>query len=185
MFQIRKSVELDAGHRVPFHNSQCRHLHGHRYCVTAVIEAEELVDPETKRSDSGMVLDFGILKKLLMQHVHAPFDHKLILWERDELLQVPGFLAALGMTESTNVAGSVIIPCIPTAEGLAKYWGGIIKNELGRPTAVQSIPIVLRLASFEVRETPSSVAVWTPAPYRAPTPSPYDASRTGSAIGRS
>ena len=31
--QITRRLEFDAGHRIPDHASQCRHLHGHRYVI--------------------------------------------------------------------------------------------------------------------------------------------------------
>ena len=31
--QITRRLEFDAGHRIPDHRSQCRHLHGHRYAI--------------------------------------------------------------------------------------------------------------------------------------------------------
>ncbi|MHB8760606.1 MAG: 6-pyruvoyl trahydropterin synthase family protein, partial [Thiobacillus sp.] len=30
---ITRRLEFDAGHRIPNHGSQCRHLHGHRYAL--------------------------------------------------------------------------------------------------------------------------------------------------------
>ena len=30
---ITRRLEFDAGHRIPDHRSQCRHLHGHRYVL--------------------------------------------------------------------------------------------------------------------------------------------------------
>ena len=31
--RITRRLEFDAGHRIPDHASQCRHLHGHRYAI--------------------------------------------------------------------------------------------------------------------------------------------------------
>ena len=31
--RITRRLEFDAGHRIPNHISQCRHLHGHRYAI--------------------------------------------------------------------------------------------------------------------------------------------------------
>ena len=30
---ITRRLEFDSGHRIPDHQSQCRHLHGHRYAI--------------------------------------------------------------------------------------------------------------------------------------------------------
>ena len=45
MVTITRRLEFDAGHRIPHHANQCRHLHGHRYAleitvVGALVEVE-------------------------------------------------------------------------------------------------------------------------------------------------
>jgi hypothetical protein len=30
---ITRRLDFDAGHRIPDHASQCKHLHGHRYAI--------------------------------------------------------------------------------------------------------------------------------------------------------
>lgn len=152
MYTISKSIEIDAGHRVPFHASQCRNLHGHRYRVTALIGAPDLVPAATRQPDAGMVLDFGVVKRVLMQVVHETADHRLLLWDQDPLVTSGPFQDALA---TVMIAGDVVLlPCIPTAEELAAYWG-------------RQIDEVLRLAEprvtllqVAVRETPTSTAVW-------------------------
>jgi 6-pyruvoyltetrahydropterin/6-carboxytetrahydropterin synthase len=155
MFTVRRWIELDAGHRVPYHASKCRNLHGHRYRVTAVVGATELVAAETGRADAGMVVDFGVIKQVLLSVVHDPFDHKLILWTEDPLMSELGFVWALD-TAGISRASVMGIPCIPTAEELARYWGQLVAVEFTR------LATGLRLEALEVQETPTSVATWTP-----------------------
>lgn len=155
MFVIRRWIELDAGHRVPYHGSKCRHLHGHRYRATAIISAPDVVPAESKRSDSGMVADFSVIKQVLTDVIHNPFDHKLLLWQEDPLIEPaasfePDVRAILGEY------GLVVVPCIPTAEELARYWGQLVAAEFGR------LATGLRLQALEVRETPTSFARWSP-----------------------
>lgn len=189
MIVISKEVELDAGHRVPTHASKCKNLHGHRYKVKAEMRCEELVPDESGRSNAGMVMDFGVLKQALMEVIHDPFDHKLILWEHDPLLQafimvtsgIPevysplGFgpaeeerpktgtfdalkplLAVVGISE-----GLVVVPCIPTAENLARLWfesvAAYLRGRVGHEMAEGA-----HLVRLEVYETPTSCAVYMP-----------------------
>ena len=37
---ITRRLEFDAGHRIPHHASQCRHLHGHRYAIEITLSGE-------------------------------------------------------------------------------------------------------------------------------------------------
>ena len=150
MFTIARHIEIDAGHRVPYHDSLCRHLHGHRWKIVAHVEAPELVAPDPKRADSGMVVDFGVIKRVLMDKIHNRFDHRLILWEQDALVTDIRFYRTLmnvGIGESI-----VTVPVIPTSEGLAKYWAELVAPEL--------VGGAMRLAQLNVWETPNCVATY-------------------------
>ncbi len=167
MFTIGRKIEIDAGHRVPYHGSQCRFLHGHRWKIVAHVRAYNLVEASPERPDSGMVVDFGVIKQVLMEEIHAKYDHRLILWEQDPLLQEDplikvacgyGFAAALkeaGILESIRT-----VPCIPTAEGLAEHWASLIEAPLQGAH--------FRLSALEVWETPNSVVVWESEAYGSP-----------------
>ena len=37
---ITRRLEFDAGHRIPDHKSQCRHLHGHRYVIEITLSGQ-------------------------------------------------------------------------------------------------------------------------------------------------
>lgn len=161
MFTIRKTIEIDAGHRIPFHNSHCRFIHGHRYQITATVGAKELQKADTKASDAGMVMDFKSLKNLMMDLIHAPCDHRLMLWTHDPI--VAGLPPAVRkmkrgeygyhLADENNelVASITVVPCIPTAEGLAEYWGRRLADHILEP---------LHLMELEVRETPTGCARW-------------------------
>ena len=61
--RITRRLEFDAGHRIPDHASQCRHLHGHRYALEITLSGDTI-----KRDGSpvnGMVMDFGDVKAIV------------------------------------------------------------------------------------------------------------------------
>lgn len=66
VFILRKTVEVDAAHRLPSHPGKCANLHGHRWKFIVEIVAERL-------NEQGMVLDFGVIKETL-----GALDHKCI-----------------------------------------------------------------------------------------------------------
>jgi 6-pyruvoyltetrahydropterin/6-carboxytetrahydropterin synthase len=107
---ISKEVEFDAAHRVPFHNSKCKNLHGHRYKIQAQVIGE--VHEGTTESDEGMVIDFGVLKQYLMEF-HDIVDHGSLVWRDDEAFQ-----NALKAIPGTKYA---IMDSIPTAENIAVW----------------------------------------------------------------
>ena len=151
---ISRSIEIDAGHRVPFHISKCKHLHGHRWKITAFMEAEGVVPDASGRPDSGMVLDFGVLKSIMMEHIHDVFDHRFMLWAEDKL--VTSHMRSL-LFDGEDV-GVILVPIIPTAENLAQHWARLIE-----PHILKSLAVPARLVSLEVKETPNSTATYWPA----------------------
>lgn len=106
---ITRRLEFDAGHRIPNHASQCRHLHGHRYAIEITL-AGELIGTEGA-SDEGMVMDFSDVKAIAMRELVEKWDHAFLAYAGDRA--VLDFLATLPGHKT------VVLPCIPTAENLA------------------------------------------------------------------
>ncbi len=86
---ITRRLEFDSGHRIPNHDGQCRHLHGHRYAIEVTLTGEVADHPG--KADDGMVLDFGDIKKLTNQYVVDLWDHAFLVAKEDE-----GLVAFLG-----------------------------------------------------------------------------------------
>jgi 6-pyruvoyltetrahydropterin/6-carboxytetrahydropterin synthase len=107
---VTRRLEFDAGHRIPDHGSQCRHLHGHRYALEVTL-AGDIVRKEGDPAN-GMVMDFSEIKNLLRRHLVDLWDHAFLVYEHDE--PVVEFLASLPEHKT------VILDCVPTAENLAE-----------------------------------------------------------------
>jgi 6-pyruvoyltetrahydropterin/6-carboxytetrahydropterin synthase len=110
MTHITRRIEFDAGHRIPDHAGQCRNVHGHRYVVEATFVGP--LKTELGKPDTGMVRDFGDLKKLLQQTIHEPWDHAFLCYDKDEAMR-----NALASVPDTKF---VMLPFVPTAENLAQ-----------------------------------------------------------------
>ena len=64
--RITRRLEFDAGHRIPNHDSRCRHLHGHRYAIEVTVSGD-IVTAEGD-AEQGMVTDFaGMCGKRLLK----------------------------------------------------------------------------------------------------------------------
>ena len=107
---VTRRLEFDAGHRIPDHRSQCRHLHGHRY-VLEVTLAGQVIEKEGDPAN-GMVMDFSEIKSLAKRHLVDRWDHAFLVYAGDA--KVVEFLATLPEHKT------VILDCIPTAENLAE-----------------------------------------------------------------
>jgi 6-pyruvoyltetrahydropterin/6-carboxytetrahydropterin synthase len=137
---ITRRLEFDAGHRIPDHKSQCRHLHGHRYALEITLSGDIIVqagDPA-----NGMVMDFSEIKSLALQHLVDHWDHSFLVHAGDTL--VVEFLKTLPNHKT------VVLDCIPTAENLAAQAFALL-DAVYRDTYGNH----LRLQQVRLYETPN------------------------------
>ena len=145
---ITKEIEIDMAHRVCFHKSKCRNLHGHRYKIEVGVD-DKLIDQYGK-SDYGMVIDFSDLKKIMMEELDEKFDHGAIFFNEDPYKQKLLELLELNDQRKDKLH---FVDFIPTAENLSKYWFELIKPKLDI--------IGIQIYHVKVWETPTSTAVYT------------------------
>ena len=107
---ITRRLEFDAGHRIPDHQSQCRHLHGHRYALEVTLSGE--IIRQDGNAANGMVMDFSEVKSLAKQHVVDLWDHAFLAYAGDT--PVVEFLSSLPGHKT------VLLDCVPTAENLTE-----------------------------------------------------------------
>lgn len=107
---ITRRLEFDAGHRIPDHKSQCRHLHGHRYAIEITL-AGDIIN-RAGDAANGMVMDFSQVKELANLHLISAWDHAFLAYKGDQA--IVDFLASLPGHKT------VLLDCIPTAENLAR-----------------------------------------------------------------
>jgi len=107
--RITRRLEFDAGHRIPDHASQCRHLHGHRYAIEITLSGD-IIDAAGE-AVNGMVMDFGDVKRIAKTHVVDRWDHAFLVYRGDSA--VVDFLATMPAHKT------VVLDTVPTAENLA------------------------------------------------------------------
>jgi 6-pyruvoyltetrahydropterin/6-carboxytetrahydropterin synthase len=71
--RMRLDVEFHfaAAHRLPRYQGPCFRMHGHNYRFAVAVEGE--VDPH-----SGMIADFGDIKRVVGERVLAVVDHQVL-----------------------------------------------------------------------------------------------------------
>lgn len=138
--QITRRLEFDAGHRIPNHNSQCRHLHGHRYAIEVTLSGD-IIRADESAAD-GMVMDFSEVKAIVKQHVADAWDHAFLVCRGDRA--VVDFLASLSDHKT------VLFDVAPTAENLAR-----IAFDTLAPLYRDSYGNHLRLERVRIYETPN------------------------------
>ncbi|ANQ86277.1 6-pyruvoyl-tetrahydropterin synthase [Azoarcus olearius] len=138
--RITRRLEFDAGHRIPDHASQCRHLHGHRYAIEVTLSGE-IIDA-AGQPVNGMVMDFGEVKRLAAEHIVSVWDHAFLVYRGDT--QVADFLASMPGHKT------VVLDVVPTAENLAALAFRILD-----PVYADSYGNQLRLERIRLYETPN------------------------------
>jgi 6-pyruvoyltetrahydropterin/6-carboxytetrahydropterin synthase len=108
--QITRRLEFDAGHRIPNHNSQCRHLHGHRYALEVTLSGEIITQDGV--SEQGMVMDFSDVKRIAKERVVDAWDHAFLVYRGDK--------SVLEFLNSIEGHKTVVLEVVPTAENLAQ-----------------------------------------------------------------
>jgi 6-pyruvoyltetrahydropterin/6-carboxytetrahydropterin synthase len=108
--QITRRLEFDAGHRIPNHNSQCKHLHGHRYAIEITLSGDIIATEG--QSEQGMVMDFSDVKRIAKERVVDAWDHAFLVYRND--------VAVLNFLNTLPNHKTVVLDVVPTAENLAK-----------------------------------------------------------------
>ncbi len=137
---ITRRLEFDAGHRIPDHKSQCRHLHGHRYALEITLIGEIIV--RDGDASNGMVMDFSEVKALAKANLIDAWDHAFIAYSGDT--SVVQFLQSLPDHKT------VLLNCVPTAENLVQLAFEIL-DKVYRDTYGNH----LRLQQVRLYETPN------------------------------
>lgn len=144
--EITRRLEFDAGHRIPWHDSQCKHLHGHRYALEISLGGALLDAPGDP--EHGMVLDFHHAKRIAKTHIVDPWDHAFLVYKHDT--QVVDFLASIPEHKT------VILDNVPTVEVLAATAFSILTRAYSREYGNR-----LQLTKLRLYETPNNWAELT------------------------
>lgn len=137
---ITRRLEFDAGHRIPNHDGQCRHLHGHRYAIEVTLMG--VIADHPGKADDGMVLDFGEIKRLTNQYVVEPWDHAFLVAKEDAGL--------VDYLDSIPNHKTVVMDHVPTVENLASAAFRLLQ-----PVFNKAFGGRLKLSSIRLYETPN------------------------------
>ena len=144
--QITRRLEFDAGHRIPNHASQCRHLHGHRYAIEITLSGDIITVEGI--SEQGMVMDYSEVKRIAKEELVDAWDHAFLVYRNDR--EVPDFLNSLADHKT------VVLDVPPTAENLAmlafRQLDSAYRDTYGNH---------LRLERVRIYETPNNWADFT------------------------
>ena len=120
--KIAKEFRWEMGHRLPYHEGQCKNLHGHSYKL--------LVELSGSTDDNGMVIDYYDVKKFIKPIIDE-LDHSFMVFENDEEL-----IAVLKKLSSKMI----VVGFESTAENICLYFLEKIRNT-GLPENVDRLKV--------------------------------------------
>jgi 6-pyruvoyltetrahydropterin/6-carboxytetrahydropterin synthase len=126
-WQAERYHDISCGHRVYGHEGKCANLHGHNYRIHFHCQTSGL-------DRLGRVVDFGVIKSRLCMWLEDNWDHRMLIWKEDPMLD------ALRCLDPTVVP----VPFNPTAENMAQY----LVEHVG-PTMLYGLNIELTFCRVE------------------------------------
>ncbi len=139
VYLLTSEIKFDAAHRLSNYKGKCSRLHGHTYRVVVTISSKKL-------NNWGAVIDFGDLKQIFKLYIDEKYDHKTILWSKDDKNQA--------ISKVVDKDWICWMDSNPTAENMAKD----IYKELATLLKTQFKNVSLE--SVTVYETPTNAATY-------------------------
>lgn len=142
IIRLTKEFSFEAAHALDGYDGPCREIHGHSYRLFVTVKgrpSERAGDPKR-----GMVLDFGVLKRIVGEEIVSRLDHAFVLrrGERGE---------AVAARLADGFSNIVLVDYQPTCENMLADFARRIAARL---------PEGVALHALRLHETATSYAEW-------------------------
>lgn len=142
VIRLTKEFSFEAAHALDGYDGPCREIHGHSYRLFVTVAGRPVADPENPKY--GMVMDFGVFKRIVNEQIVSRFDHAFVLRDSERGRAVR---EALG----ERFSNIVVVDYQPTCENMLADFARRITSRL---------PEGVRLHSLRLHETATSFAEW-------------------------
>ena len=141
IIRLTKEFSFEAAHALGGYDGPCREIHGHSYRLFVTVKGTPSFASDDPKQ--GMVLDFGVLKKIVHEEVVSRFDHALVLrTTADEQLR---------RLLSEQFDNLITVDYQPTCENMLEDFAARIAARL---------PEGVKLHALRLHETATSYAEW-------------------------
>ena len=142
VIRLTKEFSFEAAHALEGYDGPCRVIHGHSYRLFVTVKGDPEQNPESPKY--GMVMDFGILKRIVNEQIVSRFDHALVLKGSEAGLELYRVLSA-------RFGNIITVDYQPTCENMLTDFAARIAARL---------PEGITLHSLRPHETATSFAEW-------------------------
>lgn len=134
MLCITKKFRFEAAHALLNYNGPCKNIHGHSYELLVSVAG-------TKDIESGMVMDFKLLKSIVKEEFLDKIDHSLIINTQQ----------AASELYKTYTGKIFEMRSEPSAENMVELFAELISSKL---------PAHCKVYRIKLFETESSYVEW-------------------------
>jgi 6-pyruvoyltetrahydropterin/6-carboxytetrahydropterin synthase len=134
MLCITKKFRFEAAHALLNYNGPCKNIHGHSYELLVSVTG-------TKDTESGMVMDFKLLKSIVKEEFLDKIDHALIINTQQ----------AASELYRTYTGKIFEMRAEPSAENMVELFAELIASKL---------PAHCKVYRIKLFETESSYVEW-------------------------
>lgn len=142
IIRLTKEFFFEAAHMLEDYDGLCREIHGHSYKLFVTVKGKPESDPESPKL--GMVMDFGVLKRIVNEQIVNRLDHSLTMRRSpmsEELLN----------TMCYRFDRVVVVDYQPTCENMLVDFAERL---------LEALPEDIELHSLRLHETATSYAEW-------------------------
>ncbi len=139
--RLTKEFRFEMAHALWNYDGLCKNIHGHSYILAVTVLGEPITDASSTKL--GMVIDFGDLKRIVMDEIVNRLDHTLVLSKEapaQQLAQLPQ------MTDRFE-----LVDYQPTCENMLLDFVKRIQPRLSNGVTLHSL---------KLNETANSFAEW-------------------------
>lgn len=143
VIRLTKEFTFEAAHALEGYDGACRELHGHSYRLYVTVKGRPS-ECEEDPKQGMVVVDFGVLKRIVNEQIVARLDHALVLRRTERTAPL---VEALG----SRFSNIVLCDWQPTCENLLSDFAARIAPRL---------PAGVTLHALRLYETATSYAEW-------------------------
>lgn len=140
--RVTKEFSFEMAHVLTGYDGPCREIHGHSYRLFVTIAGTP--DEDMNNPKLGMVLDFGILKAIVNEHIVSRYDHSLVLLDNEENRELRQRLGR-------RFEKIYLTDFQPTCENLVVGFSEMLRG---------AMPAGIELKSLRLHETATSYCEW-------------------------
>ncbi|MCI5983032.1 MAG: 6-carboxytetrahydropterin synthase [Bacteroidales bacterium] len=137
--RVTKEFSFEMAHLLTEYDGLCRNIHGHSYKLAVTVSGPICQDVSSPKL--GMVMDFSVLKKIVMEEVVDRLDHALVVRKGTRQAE-----ALKGLAERI-----IEVEYQPTCENMVCHFAQLIMSRL---------PEDIKLRKIKLNETATSFAEW-------------------------